>query len=47
MHNEATYGRGETIRVGCNNWYVGVRAQGGSPKLSLDYMVQRYLSGAA
>lgn len=24
VHNEATYRPGETIRVGCNNWYVGV-----------------------
>lgn len=24
VHNEATYRPGETIQVGCNNWYVGV-----------------------
>lgn len=27
VHNEATYRPGETIQVGCNNWYVGVTAE--------------------
>lgn len=28
VHNEATYRPGETIRVGCNNWYVRGTAGG-------------------
>lgn len=28
MHNEATYRPGETIQVGCNNWYVRGTAGG-------------------